>query len=173
MKKEEFRQIEGYEALYSVSDYGRVISHERMVNGGPYGSPRLKQTRILKQRLRNKSYFVKLCKEGVCKDFSVKRLVWEAFIGKIKDKYVIFNKNKNLKNSALDNLVCIRKIDRMLYSEKNKKSSDVKWIYGIKESRSPYLNIRLDNLKVYYRNENIHKLFELRDLIRCFLSNNG
>lgn len=62
-----WKDIEGYEGLYQVSNYGDVLS--------------LYNNITLRQRRNYKNYlFVKLYKNSVSKQFAVHRLVAQAFI---------------------------------------------------------------------------------------------
>lgn len=71
MTKEVWRDIEGYEGLYQVSDQGRVKS---------LGSKWRKSERILKPVVRHDGYVVVgLYSGGKPKTFKVHRLVCEAF----------------------------------------------------------------------------------------------
>ena len=71
MTKEIWRDIEGYEGLYQVSDQGRVKSLERKGR---------KSERILKPSFNGFGYLlVTLCASGKKKTLTVHRLVCEAF----------------------------------------------------------------------------------------------
>lgn len=85
---EEWRDIEGYEGLYQVSNEGRVKSLERMVDGTGKWFPRLIKTKILKQNLSAQGYKqVNLHnEEGVQKTQKVHRLVAKAFIPNPQNK---------------------------------------------------------------------------------------
>lgn len=68
---EKWKDVPDYEGLYQVSDLGRVKS---LVYG---------KERILKQGINAYGYpFVILCKHGKTKNFTIHRLVYEAFNGK-------------------------------------------------------------------------------------------
>lgn len=72
---EEWKDIEGYEGVYMVSNWGNVKSLERLDSLG-----HLRKERILKPR-NNKGYlFVILCKDGKSKHHYIHRLVAEAFL---------------------------------------------------------------------------------------------
>lgn len=73
---EEWKDIEEYEGVYMVSNWGNVKSLERVDSLG-----HLRKERILKPFISGKGYFqVQLCKNGQSKKYSVHRLVAEAFI---------------------------------------------------------------------------------------------
>lgn len=71
-EKEIWKDIEGYENLYQVSNLGRVKS---------LGNGKSRKEKILKPRKQSNGYLtVILCKEGEGKNYLVHRLVAQAFI---------------------------------------------------------------------------------------------
>ena len=104
-----WRDIEGYEGWYQVSNYGRVKSLARTVN---YGD---KSTRTQAEgflNLRNSGnalngYFYKsviLCKNKRRKQIKVHRLVAEAFVEKPEGCNVVNHLDNNPSNNAASNL---------------------------------------------------------------------
>jgi len=99
---EQWRDIEGYEGLYQVSDLGRVRSLDRVVPHARFGTMRLKG-RIVSLVPHNQSgYFIsRLHKEGVERTFYVHRLVAAAWIGPCPNgKQVRHGTNGHLDNST-------------------------------------------------------------------------
>lgn len=86
-----FRFIEGYEGLYSVSDSGEVFS---------YRSNKL----LSKTKTTTGYYKVELYKDGSKKSLKVHRLVAMAFIPKIEYKPFINHKDGNKLNNNVENL---------------------------------------------------------------------
>ena len=79
MSEEVWRDIEGFEGLYQVSDQGRVKSLERKVKHW-CGGERIQKERILKPSMDKDGYLlVTLCAGGKPKTLKVHRLVCEAF----------------------------------------------------------------------------------------------
>lgn len=76
---EEFRDIDGYEGLYQVSNYGRVKSLERYVEK-EYRNNRKHKERILSQSKTRDYYYVKLQKNKNKYNVGVHRLMAKAFI---------------------------------------------------------------------------------------------
>lgn len=107
MEKEEiWRDIEGYEGLYQVSNLGRVKSLDRIDRLG-----RRKPGVILSYILHNYGYLlVNLYKEGKRKLFLVHRLVAHTFIPNPEGLPEINHKDEDKTNNLVDNLeYCDRK----------------------------------------------------------------
>ena len=78
---EEWKPIQNYEGMYTVSNQGRVYSLTRRVRSR-YGGTRSVAERILSPRVSDRGYlFVNLCREGIAKPHAVHRLVVTAFVG--------------------------------------------------------------------------------------------
>jgi len=76
--------VAGYEALYEVSDLGRVRSLDRTVTDRNQWGPclRTQRGRVLKPRLNlRQELTVSLSRHGVIRDCRIHRLVLEAFAG--------------------------------------------------------------------------------------------
>lgn len=91
MSKEIWKDIEGYEGLYQVSNLGRVKS-------------KLRKGRILKPINTKKYYSVILCKNSTTKEIYVHRLVAYAFIPNPQNKPFINHIDGNKQNNYVENL---------------------------------------------------------------------
>lgn len=101
--KEEWRCIDGYNEKYSVSNFGRVISHARYRNGKG-GLPVAINERILKIRESNNGY-IQVCLYGrVTKMESIHRLVAIAFLRNKQDKMTVNHKDGIRSNNFFYNL---------------------------------------------------------------------
>ncbi len=90
---EHWKPIEGYEGLYEVSDYGRVVSLRR--------APKL----VLSQSTSSTRYMrVSLNKNGSHKTVLVHRLVAKAFISNPFHKPQVNHKDGNRQNNLVENL---------------------------------------------------------------------
>ena len=94
---EEWRDIEGYEGLYQVSNLGRVRSLNCRGHKGCMG--------ILTPRLDGKGYeMVALYKEGKARNIKVHRLVAQAFIPNPNNYPQVNHKDENKTNNDVKNL---------------------------------------------------------------------
>lgn len=86
--KEVWKDIEGYEGLYQVSNMGRVRSLERIVKHSIKGKLSRRRGKIKDAYLDKKSGYkqVRLCKEGKAKTLNIHRLVAKAFLPNPENK---------------------------------------------------------------------------------------
>ena len=86
-----WKDIEGYEGRYQVSDTGLIKScehyHPTMIKGTPV--MRHKKEQLLKQWKRSSYFFIDLWKDGKRDIRSVHVLVYETFNGPLKDNEVV------------------------------------------------------------------------------------
>ena len=120
-----FKSISGYENLYEVGENGDVKSlpHTKINNKGYLCKTKV---RILKPQKRNNYLFVRLCKQGQKKMFSIHRLVAEAFIPNPQNKPYVNHIDGNRFNNCVDNLEWVTSNENMQHSyyvlNKNKKA---------------------------------------------------
>ena len=101
---EEWRDIEGYEGLYQVSNTGKVKSLERTIWTGR-GCYHTLPERILKADKWGGGYYqVTLFKDGKRDRYKVHRLVAKAFIPNPDNLPCINHKDENKKNNCVQNL---------------------------------------------------------------------
>lgn len=101
---EEWKDIQGYEGKYQVSNYGRVksLARYRKNNGN---SQSFQGERILKQQINNNGYcIVELCRDAKRKRHTVHRLVASTFISNDENKEQVNHKDENKQNNHVDNL---------------------------------------------------------------------
>lgn len=94
---EVWKQINDFEGLYEVSNYGRVRSLK-------FG--KVKMMKLVKRKKRGYLH-VSLYKNGKMKTYTVHRLVWIAFNGPIPDGYELDHIDGDKTNSNLNNLRCV------------------------------------------------------------------
>ena len=95
MTYEKWKDIEGYEGLYQISNLGRIRSFYNYRRDG---------TNILKPRLKRGYYQVGLRKNGERKWHHLHRLVAKAFIPNPNNLPQINHKDENKTNNVIDNL---------------------------------------------------------------------
>lgn len=86
--EENWRDVEGYEGLYQVSNLGNVC----------------RDGKIRRQGSRRGYCTVNLCKHGVVKVYFVHRLVAKAFIPNPNEYPILNHKDENPLNNRADNL---------------------------------------------------------------------
>jgi hypothetical protein len=103
-----WKDIEGYDSMYQISNKGRVRSLK-------FG-----KERILKQYEHNGYYNVKLAKQGKAKTYNIHKLVAMAFLNHVPDKHfiVIDHINGDKADNFVENL--------QLTSQRNNTSKDRK-----------------------------------------------
>lgn len=111
---ERWKDINNYEELYQISNYGRVKSKYRK---GTYG-------KTVKQWEDKHGYLiVYLSKNGIRKRFKVHRLVAQAFIENPNDYPIINHKDENKQNNKVDNLEWCTHMYNNNYGTKRKRIS--------------------------------------------------
>lgn len=99
-----WKDIQGYEGLYQVSNLGRVRSLDRKVQH-PKGGKRFSKGQIIKPGATPKGYlFVQLSSGSEICTKRVNRLVAEAFIPNPKNLPVVNHKDKDRANNSVANL---------------------------------------------------------------------
>jgi len=105
---EVWKDINGYEGLYQVSDNGQVRSiPKRVWNRYKYD---IRKTVILKQKTSSLYKQISLCKNGKAKSVNVHRLIAKAFISNPENKLEVNHKNGIKQDNNIENLEwCTRK----------------------------------------------------------------
>lgn len=99
-----WKDIEGYEGLYQVSNLGRVRSLDRVVEGKS-SSVRLHRGKILSPGVNSTGYYmVVLHKDGGGRAYTVHRLVSNTFIPNPYNYPYVNHKDENKLNNSVDNL---------------------------------------------------------------------
>jgi hypothetical protein len=139
MQGEIWKDIQGYDGYYQVSNFGRIKSLSRDVfNGMGYY---LKKEKILKSALSNHGYqAVTLYIQNVSKQFLVHRLVATAFVKNMfnKEKVIHIDFIKNNNNS--NNLEWVSSLESNCYQMSNKKSSSKFIGVSFRKNRNNWLS---------------------------------
>src|SRR3990167_6406746 len=101
---ETWKDIEGYEGLYQVSDLGNIKSLFR-INYRKDGSKNPVKERVLKTGLAKSGYLtVSLSKDYIAKSYAAHRLVLSTFKSNPDCKPTVNHKDGDKKNNNLSNL---------------------------------------------------------------------
>lgn len=123
---EVWKDIEGYEGLYQVSNKGRVKSLERTVWTGR-GYYQTLPERILKPCKDSRGYlYVNLCKEGKRKTCRIHRLVAQAFIDNPDNLPEVNHIDEDKENNAIENLEWCTSKDNINFGTHNQRMAEKK-----------------------------------------------
>ena len=141
---EKWKEIQGYEGFYEVSDLGRVRRIDRYVNTGIlHNEVRFCKGRILKQHLKRNGYLaVDLSKDYQIRTISVHRLVAIAFVsGQTKENNYVDHINCNKQDNRAENLEWVsskensrRAKQNNLYNPPNRKQVRCKQLNKVFQS---------------------------------------
>ncbi len=161
-KKEEiWKDIEGFEGYYQVSNFGRVKSLEReVITSWSYkGTQRLKE-RILK--LSMKPYpRGNLVKDGKCTNFRVHRLVAKAFIPNPNNLPEVNHIDCNKQNNHVSNLEWC---DRKYNSQHAVKNGRLNMRFGSSRSGAKLSAEQVDEIRSIfplYRQVDLAKMYNV------------
>lgn len=134
MEKEEWRDIQGYEGYYQVSNLGRVRSLDKYVKNYISGFA-LRKGMVLKGKSDKDGYkYVTLSKYSKKKTYRIHRLVAQAFLQNPNNYQIINHKDENPSNNNVDNLEwCTIEYNNNYWTRKEKCSNSLKGI------EKPYL----------------------------------
>lgn len=102
---EEWRDVIGFEGLYMVSSFGRVVSLGRFILPGKGGKKRFKKPKLIHPSLNHNGYYkVTLSKDGTPSYVRIHRLVGESFIPNPNNYQCLDHIDTNTKNNHINNL---------------------------------------------------------------------
>lgn len=114
--EEIWKDIQGYEGLYQISNYGRVKSLERIVRKSN-GVLQPRQERIMAKRVSTDGYYIaKLSRDGHSKSIAIHRLVASHFIPNPNNLPEVNHKDFDRTNNHVDNLEWCTHLDNIKYS---------------------------------------------------------
>ena len=146
MIEEIWKDIEGYEGIYQVSNLGRVRSLDRHIikphpkNGVP--TKYFQRGRIIITHPgRNEYIKVMLKNEGTKKNFMVHRLVAKSFVSGYFEGADVNHKDCNRMNNQADNLEWVTRIENLMYHTPNNETP-MEQIH--KSQRKPVIQMTID-----------------------------
>ena len=115
--EEIWKDIKGYEGYYQISNMGRVKSVARNIHGGRFNCDRWFPEKILKLGLRPNGY-LKVClnKNNDRRDFSIHRLVANAFIENTDNLPQVNHRNGIKTDNIPDNMEWCTQSQNMLHA---------------------------------------------------------
>ena len=118
LPNEEWKDIQGYEGLYQISDYGRVKSLRKKYYG------------IMRTKISKQGYCcVALSNNNIRKDFRINRLVAIHFLSKCNYNQLQANHNdENKLNNHYTNITWMTPIENCNYGTRNKRTGEKHWI---------------------------------------------
>lgn len=97
---EVWKDIEGYEGIYQVSNLGRIRSLDRMIHGA-YGRTRFSKGKIIKCHITRNGYINVILRK---RNFLVHRIVAKTFLPNPENKTVVDHIDTVKSNNNVDNL---------------------------------------------------------------------
>jgi hypothetical protein len=149
MQGEIWKDIQGYDGYYQVSNFGRIKSLSRYVfNGmGNY----LKKEKIIKSILSNHGYLVvTLYIENVAKQFLVHRLVASAFVENLFNKEKVIHIDYVKKNNNSKNLEWASSLETICYQMNNQESLSSFIGVSFRKDRNKWISTIRINKKLIY-----------------------
>ena len=165
MDNEKWKDIEGYEGLYQVSNLGRVKSLKRVIRRKD-GNNITYNEKILSPRDSGKGY-KKVClnKNGISKNYAIHRLVLETFspcdnMKNLTVDHINFNRSDN----RLENLRWASQSENVIYSYKNGRHLGSR--EGCKNGRATLSEEEVVNIRNMYNeglnvSEIIYELYKI------------
>lgn len=133
--------IKGYKGIYRISVTGDIISLPRRFT--------IKGARVLKRHMTRDGYHTAhLCKYGKVKVYSLHRLIYEHFVGKIPKEKQINHKDGDKLNNSLSNLEVVTP----------KENTQHAWRIGL---RKKVFGEQTSNVKL--KNEDVLNIVELHE----------
>lgn len=105
----QWHDIEGYEGLYQISEEGDIRSIKY--------SPRLVEAPANEQGYK----VANLSRKGKMRRHKVHRLLYESFVGKIPEGYVVHHLDRNRQNNVISNLILMEFVEHQKFHRNLRK----------------------------------------------------
>ncbi|AVR44797.1 hypothetical protein C7S20_05675 [Christiangramia fulva] len=117
MEEEKWEPVKGYEALYEISNIGRVKRLERTFTCSRGIIYHLKEKILSSKPNKTSGYVtVNLSKDGIKTNHSVHRLVAELFVDNPHNNNVVNHKDENRSNNTAENLEWVTHGENIAYN---------------------------------------------------------
>ena len=162
-----WKDINSYEGIYQISNYGRIRSLTRYVNCSPDNSfGHILKGKILKQGDNGNGYkYISLKKNGKRKNFYVHFLVAEAFIGERPRGADINHIDCNKSNNTLKNLEYISRQENINHAVKNGLLKNRNHAKGEKQGSAKLNNQKVILIRAFFNfgvsNKKLSEIFKI------------
>ena len=144
--------VNGYEGLYQVSNFGNVMSLTRQVRQGKYGKTRIAGGKLMKPTDNGNGYLiVSLRSCGNRKNYYVHRLVAEHFVPNTCDGDRVNHKDYDTHNNRADNLEWCSQHQNIIYSSHRMRKPHKQWKQSA--TKEKYIYFRDGRYRLSIRNK--------------------
>lgn len=164
-KSEEWRDIEGYEGYYQVSNFGRVRSVDRVIYLHDKVSGRIRQSQTIRGKIltnhlqRNGYLLAKMRKPPQIKMISVHRLVAKAFVPGYCEGLQVNHKDENKQNNNADNLEWVTRKENLNHG------TAIARLTANQPARRPIIQMSMDG-KIIRKFDSINKASFATGIVR-------
>ena len=154
---EEWVPCLGYEGIYSISNFGRVVAEERILVENNTNIIRKKKKHLMRLHLKDNTYWcVSLTdKNGKRKTHYIHKLEYESFYGKIQKGNEVDHIDSNSQNNMLCNLKECSHKDNC-----NNPNS-------IKKRKKTMTNVIVNGRHIVYKDNTKNEIIEFLSIVQC------